>query len=480
MDYEIIIGLETHAELLTESKLWCSCSTEFGQPPNTQTCPVCLGMPGVLPVLNERAFKLAIRAAIALNCDINQDTFFDRKNYYYPDLPKNYQISQNYSNLGENGYLEIELEEGPKKIGIWNVHLEEDAGKNIHSEQRHADYSLVDLNRAGTPLLEIVSGPDMRSVREAHSYMHTLRQILRYTEVSDCKMQEGSLRYETSISLREPDAEEFGARVEIKNLNSIKAVTRCLEYEINRQQNVLEEGGTVERETRLWDAEREKSQRMRSKEEAHDYRYFPEPDLVPYHISDEMLQRLRRDVPELPGQRRARFMEEYDLSEYEAEVLTENQEVADYLEGTLEYHDAPKSVANWIMNDILAILNERKISIEEFEISPDRLAELIRLEDEDKITAKAARDVLEKMLETGRDAGSIVAEEGLEAISGADELEPVVEEAMEEAEQAVQDYLNGKDQAVGALIGQVMRLTQGQADPQKARELLLQRLEQLE
>ncbi len=476
MEYEPVIGLETHAELETESKLWCGCSTQFGEPPNTQTCPVCLGMPGVLPVLNERALALSVEAALAMNCQINQETYFDRKNYYYPDLPKNYQISQNYANLGENGHVDIPVDGQTHRVRIWNVHLEEDAGKNIHAEQGVSDHSLVDLNRAGTPLLEIVSAPDMHSVEQAESFMQTLRQILRYTEVSDCKMQEGSLRFEASISLRPPGSDEFGERVEIKNLNSMKGVSNCLAYEIKRQSKILDEGGTVDRETRLWDDDRGQSARMRSKEEAHDYRYFPDPDLARYEISDEWLDELREEMPELPTARRERFVKELSLSEYEAEVLTNDRALANYFEAALDRHNAPTSIANWIMNDILAILNERNISIEEFELAPEQLAELVALEDEDTITAQAARDVLPEMIETGKDASTLVEEMGLEAISGEDELAPVVEQAMEEAPDAVEDYRAGQKKAIGALIGQVMRLSQGQADPQKARALLEEKL----
>ena len=346
MDYEPVIGLETHAELLTESKLWCACSTRFGQAPNSQTCPVCLGMPGVLPVLNGRAFELALKAALALDCTINRPTFFDRKNYYYPDLPKNYQVSQNYSNLGVDGRLELPTEP-PRTVGITNVHLEEDAGKNLHVEHAAgasgsgADYSLVDLNRAGTPLLEIVSAPDMHSVEEADAYMQTLRQILLYTQVSDCKMQEGSLRFEASISMRPAGTDGLGARVEIKNLNSMKAVRGALECEIRRQTKVLSEGGVVDQETRLWDEARSATARMRSKEEAQDYRYFPEPDLLPVEVTDEMERRVRAELPELPAARRTRFVEVLGLSEYQAQVLTDDPEVADYFEGACE-HTMPR------------------------------------------------------------------------------------------------------------------------------------------
>ena len=477
MSYEVVIGLETHAELLTESKLWCRCGTRFGEPPNSQTCPVCLGMPGVLPVLNRRAFELALKAALAMHCEVNRHTFFDRKGYYYPDLPKNYQISQNYCNLGEEGFLEIPANGGVKRIGIWNVHLEEDAGKNIHVEYPGADYSLVDLNRAGVPLLEIVSGPDMRSVEEAEAFMHTLRRLLLYCSISDCKMQEGSLRFEASVSLRPAGREEYGARVEIKNLNSMKAVSKCLAYEVERQGRVLEDGGAVERETRLWDEVCERSRRMRSKEEAQDYRYFPEPDLVPFVIDEAWLERLRAEVPELPLERRRRFVGEHGLSDYDAQVLTDERAVADYFEACLTEHNAPKSVANWVMNDVAAILNERRIGIAEFEVPPPRLAELVRLADEGKLTAQAARKILGKMIETGKAAPTLVMEMGVETIGEAGDLAPIIEQAIASAPKAVEDYLKGKQKAMGALVGQVMRLTRGKADPKLTQQLLREKLD---
>ncbi len=479
MRYEAVIGLETHAELLTESKLWCRCGTRFGEPPNTQTCPVCLGMPGVLPVLNKRAFELALKAALALHCVINRETFFDRKNYYYPDLPKNYQVSQNYCNLGRDGYLEMSADGGIRRVGIWNVHLEEDAGKNIHVESPGADYSLVDLNRAGVPLLEVVSAPDMHSVEEAEAFMHTLRRLLLYCEVSDCKMQEGSLRFEASVSLRRPGEEKLGSRVEIKNLNSIKAVTRCLAYEIERQSRLLREGGAVEMETRLWDEAGGRSERMRSKERAQDYRYFPEPDLVPFVVDEGWLERVQAEVPELSLGRRRRFVRDHGLSEYDARVLTEERAVADYFEACLAAHNEPKSVANWIMNEVLAILNERKVSIAEFEVPPQRFAELIEAADKGKVTAAAAREILGKMIETGKNAATLIEETGAETIGQEEDLAPIVEQVLAEARKAVQDYLGGKKKAIGALLGQVMRLTGGKADPKLAREILLNRLEEM-
>ncbi len=479
MDYEPVIGLETHAELLTESKLWCRCSTRFGRAPNTQTCPVCLGMPGVLPVLNIHAFELALRAALALNCGINRTTFFDRKNYYYPDLPKNYQISQNYCDLGVEGHLEIAVDGLAQSVGILNVHLEEDAGKNVHAQQAGADYSLVDLNRAGTPLLEVVTAPDMHSVEEADAFMHALRQVLLYTQVSDCKMQEGSLRFEASISMRPAGTDGLGSRVEIKNLNSMKAVRGALECEIRRQTSLLTRGEAVEQETCLWDEVRERTNRMRTKEEAQDYRYFPEPDLLPVRITDEMLERVRESLPELPLQRRRRFCEGYGLSEYDATVLCDQKETADYFEACLATHDSPKSIANWIINEVLREVNERKIPIEQFEVPPERLAELVRLTDEGKINANVARDIMAKMIRTGKDAATLVKEEGVEQISDGAALRPVIEQVIRENPQAVQDYLDGRKQAVGPLVGQVMKLTRGKADPKLANQMLREKLDSL-
>lgn len=484
MEYETIIGLETHAELLTESKLWCSCPTRFGAAANSQTCPVCTGMPGVLPVLNEKAFELSVKAALALACKINRTTYFDRKSYYYPDLPKNYQISQNYCNLGVNGSVEIPLDGDTKEVGIWNVHLEEDAGKNLHVDYPGADYSLVDLNRAGTPLLEIVSAPDMKSVEEAEIFMQTLRQVLMYTEVSDCKMQEGSLRFEASISMRPAGSDEPAPRVEIKNLNSIRAVTGALEYEVKRQRSALEEGKTIERETRLWDEQRERTARMRSKEEAQDYRYFPEPDLVPYQVTQEWLDKLEEELPELPLARRRRFGSEFGLSDYDAEVLTNERAVADYYEAAVQAHpagsSAAKNVANWVMNDILRECNDRKVGVNELGVPPERLAELVKMTDDGKINANVASDILTKMIETGKDPATLVEEEGAEQISDTSELGPVVEQVIEENPQPVEDYLNGKKQAVGALVGQVMRITQGKADPKLANQMLREKLDEME
>ncbi|NLW51328.1 MAG: Asp-tRNA(Asn)/Glu-tRNA(Gln) amidotransferase subunit GatB [Candidatus Brocadiaceae bacterium] len=472
MDYESVIGLETHCELLTESKLWCPCSTRFGQPPNSQTCPVCLGLPGALPVLNVRAFELALQAALALGCTVNRTTFFDRKNYYYPDLPKNYQISQNTCNLGIDGALTIRVDGQPLRVGITNVHLEEDAGKNLHAGVPGADYSLVDLNRACMPLLEVVSAPDMRTVQQADAYMQALRRTLLHNRVSDCKMQEGSLRFEASISMRPAGAQTLGARVEIKNLNSMKAVRSALEYEIARQSRRLAAGEPVAQETRLWDETAGRTARMRTKEEAHDYRYFPDPDLLPVQITDEMLERVRTRLAEAPVERRERFQRDHGLSAYDADVLTDLREVADYFEQCLETHNAPKSLANWIMNLVLAQLNERRIGIEEFELGPERLAGLVRLLDAGTINAAVARDLMARMIETGRDAAALVAEDGLEQVNDESALEPVVRQVVAENPDVVRDYHAGRKQAVGPLVGQVMRLTGGKADPRLANTML--------
>ncbi len=479
MRYEVVIGLETHAELLTESKLWCGCTTRFGEPANTQTCPICLGMPGVLPVMNRKAFELAARAALAMNCRINRNTSFDRKHYFYPDLPKNYQVSQNYCNLGVDGHIDIPVNGVTRTVRIWNVHLEEDAGKNLHVEYPGAVYSLVDLNRSCMPLLEIVSAPDMRSVEEAESFMQTLRRILLYCRISDCRMQEGSLRFEASISLNKPGETGRGGRVEIKNLNSMKAVSACLRYEIGRQSALLDRGETVARETRLWDEAAGRSGRMRSKEEAHDYRYFPEPDLPGFFIDDAWLEDLRTQVPELPLRRFERFVSDFGLSPYDASVLTEQRELADYYEGVLAGYNSPKTVANWMMNDILAALNERRIDITGFAVPPAELGALIRMADERRITALAARDVLKEMIKTGKTAEDLVSEMGVEAISDSDGLAPIIDRAVREASGAVNDYLGGKEQALGAIIGQIMRLSKGQADAHTARELLLKKLESM-
>ncbi|MHC4138523.1 MAG: Asp-tRNA(Asn)/Glu-tRNA(Gln) amidotransferase subunit GatB [Planctomycetota bacterium] len=475
MKYEVVIGLETHAELDTESKLFCGCSTKFGSEPNTQTCPVCLGLPGVLPVMNKKAFEYSLKAAVALNCEINQFTNFDRKSYYYPDLPKNYQTSQNYFNIGNNGFVDIVVKGEGKRINIHNVHLEEEAGKLVHPEASGANYSLVDFNRAGVPLLEIVTQPDMRSVEEVESYMQTLRNILLYIGVSDCKMQEGSLRFEASISLREQGSTIFGNRVEIKNLNSMKAVSKVITYEISRQSELLDKGEDVLMETRLWDDVNSVSRRMRSKEESHDYRYFPEPDLVPFWIEQEWIDETKATIPELPVGKRQRFVKEYSLSDYDAGILTDDKSLADYFEECVGLsQDSPKELSNWIINDVLRELNERKVYVQDFTVTPDTLVGLIKIKP--TIGNSIAKEVFIEMANTGKDAPSIVKEKNLTQMDDTSELNAIVIKVIEENSKAAEDYGQGKKNALAFLIGQTMKATKGKANPKILTELFKQRL----
>ncbi len=475
MEYEVVMGLETHAELITDSKLFCGCSTKFGSEPNTQTCPVCLGLPGVLPVMNKKAFEHSLKASLALNCEIDGFTNFDRKNYYYPDLPKNYQISQNYFNIGKNGFVDLIVRGKKKRIGINNVHLEEEAGKLIHPEMSDTDYSLIDFNRAGVPLLEIVTEPDMRSIEEVESYMQALRNILLYIGVSDCKMQEGSLRFEASISLRKKGSEVFGNRVEIKNLNSMKAVLKVLAYEISRQKELLDKGKEVLMETRLWDEVNAVSKRMRSKEEAHDYRYFPEPDLVPIWIDQKQINKIKATIPELHAIRRQRFVEEYLISDYDAGVLTENKFLADYFEECVKLsQNSPKELANWIINHALRELNERKIDIQDFIVSPKMLVELIKMKS--TIGSTIAKEVFIEMVNTGKDVESLVNEKNLTQLSNASELNLIATKVIEENPKAVEDYKCGKKNALAFLVGQTMKITKGKANPKILTEIFNEKL----
>ncbi|MBZ0109812.1 MAG: Asp-tRNA(Asn)/Glu-tRNA(Gln) amidotransferase subunit GatB [Candidatus Scalindua rubra] len=475
MKYEVVIGLETHAELDTESKLFCGCSTKFGSEPNTQTCPVCLGLPGVLPVMNKKAFEYSLKAAVALYCEINQFTNFDRKSYYYPDLPKNYQTSQNYFNIGNNGYVDMVVAGKEKRISIHNVHLEEEAGKLIHPESSDANYSLVDFNRAGVPLLEIVTQPDMRSIEEVESYMQTLRNILLYIGVSDCKMQEGSLRFEASISLREQGSAIYGNRVEIKNLNSMKAVSKVLTYEISRQSELLDKGEDVLMETRLWDDVNSSSRRMRSKEESHDYRYFPEPDLVPFWIKQEWIDETMATIPELAVSKRQRFVKEYSLSDYDAGILTDDKLLADYFEECVGLsQDSPKELSNWIINDVLRELKERKLNVQHFVISPKMLTELVKIKP--TIGSSIAKEVFVEMINTGKSAHAIVKEKDLVQIDDTSELNEIVIKVIGDNPKAAEDYGQGKKNALAFLIGQTMKITKGKANPKILTELFKQRL----
>ena len=475
MKYEVVIGLETHAELDTESKLFCGCSTKFGSEPNTQTCPVCLGLPGVLPVMNKKAFGYSLKAAVTLHCEINQFTNFDRKSYYYPDLPKNYQTSQNYFNIGNNGYVDMVVDGKEKRINIHNVHLEEEAGKLVHPEASDANYSLVDFNRAGVPLLEIVTQPDMRSIEEVESYMHTLRNILLYIGVSDCKMQEGSLRFEASISLREHGSTVLGNRVEIKNLNSMKAVLKVLAYEMSRQSSLLDDGKEILLETRLWDDVDAVSRRMRTKEDAHDYRYFPEPDLLPFWINQEWIDETKTTIPELPVSKRQRFVKEYSLSDYDAGILTDDKSLADYFEECVGLsQDSPKELSNWIINDVLRELNERKVYVQDFTVTPETLVGLIKIKP--TIGNSIAKEVFVEMANTGKDAPTIVREKDLTQMDDTSELNEIVIKIVEENPKAVEDYGLGKKNALAFLIGQTMKITKGKANPKILTELFKQRL----
>jgi aspartyl-tRNA(Asn)/glutamyl-tRNA(Gln) amidotransferase subunit B len=481
MNYEVVIGLEVHAHLDTASKLFCGCANAFGDEPNTRTCPVCLGMPGVLPVVNRTAFEYALRTALAFHCTVAPVTRFDRKNYYYPDLPKNYQISQNYVPLGRDGWIEIVLGDATRRAGIDNVHLEEDAGKNMHSESTvpgEAPYTLVDLNRAGVPLLEIVSRPDLRSVAEADAYMRTVRQTLIYLGVSACRMERGQLRFEASVSLRPHGQAALGNRVEIKNLNSMKAVNDSLTYEIERQTKALDAGETVERETRLWDEPSGRSQRMRSKELAHDYRYFPEPDLVPVAVDESMLARARAAVPELPAERWRRYVDALGLPPYDAGVLTADHQVADYFEAVLRRVPAePKQASNFVMGEVLRELNDRRLAVADFPVPPEDVGELIRLVKTGAISITAAREtVFPAMVAERKPPRTVIAEKGLAQVSDTGELGRLVDQVLAAHPGAVTDFRAGKSEVLRFIVGQVMRLSKGQANPQVVHQLLRERL----
>jgi aspartyl-tRNA(Asn)/glutamyl-tRNA(Gln) amidotransferase subunit B len=472
MDYEIVIGLEVHTQLKTNSKLFCGCATAFGAQPNTQTCPVCLGMPGVLPVMNKKAFEYAIKVGLALNCAIAPTTKFDRKNYFYPDLPKNYQISQYDIPIAQKGWLEIK----DKKIGITRVHLEEDSGKLVHPDGENVDYSLVDLNRAGVPLAEIVSNPEITSPEDAYQYLIALKSILIYLGVSDCDMEKGSLRCDANISLRKKGATKLGTKTEVKNLNSFKAVVKALEFEANRQAWLLKEGQAVSGETRLWDDEAAETRSMRSKEEIQDYRYFPEPDLMPFTIAPDWLKTIKDSLPELPVQRQERFVKQYQLSEYDAGVLLQDKALADYFESCVKLYNNPKGVGNWILSEVLRYLNDTKKEIKELSVTPQGLVELVKLFDDKKITSTAAKEVWSEMLKSNLSASEIVNQKGLAQISDDLVIEGFVKEVISKNEKIVGDYKGGKKTALEALLGQVMRASKGKAQPDKVRQLLQKHL----
>jgi aspartyl-tRNA(Asn)/glutamyl-tRNA(Gln) amidotransferase subunit B len=474
MDYEVVIGMEVHVELKTESKAFCGCSTAFGAEPNTHVCPVCLGLPGVLPVLNERAVEHTVRVGLALACEISRFSKFDRKNYFYPDMPKNYQISQYDKPLTYNGRLPIILDGQIKEIRIRRAHLEEDAGKLVHLDD---GTSGVDLNRAGVPLLEIVSEPDMHSPAEAFEYLTRLKTLLEYLGVSDCNMEEGSMRCEANVDVRPAGGEAIGGVVEIKNVASISGVRRAIEYEFERQRDVYESGGTVERETRRWSPEKQRTLVMRTKEEAHDYRYFPEPDLVPVVIADEEIDRIRASLPELPLARQQRYMREHGLSEYDAGVLTADRAAADFYETCARLYPTPKTVCNWITGDLFWLMKDRKVGFDRLAISPEMLVEMIMLIDKGTISGTIAKTVIEAMFATGKAPMAIVEEKGLVQISDEGALERLIDEVLEANPKPVADYRGGNPRTFGFLVGQVMRATKGKANPTLVNELLRRRLD---
>jgi|LSQX01.2.fsa_nt_gb aspartyl-tRNA(Asn)/glutamyl-tRNA(Gln) amidotransferase subunit B len=473
--YETVIGLEVHVELATKTKIFCSCPTDFGSAPNTNVCPVCLAMPGTLPVLNKKAVEYAIKAALALNCHIPSYAKFDRKNYFYPDLPKAYQISQYDLPLAVNGYLEIECDGVKRRIGINRVHLEEDAGKLVHSE--FGDYSLADYNRGGVPLIEIVTEPDLRSPVEAKAFLEKLKSIMLYTGVSDVKMEEGSLRCDANISLRPAGADYFGVRTEIKNMNSFRAVQRGLEYEEQRHLEILSAGGELVQETRRWDEDKGVTYAMRSKEEAEDYRYFPDPDLVPVIVDEAWVEEIRKSLPEMPEERRQRYMAEWGLSSYDAEVITASKAMADFFEAVMaDYHDA-KTAANWMMGEIAKHLNAAGIEINESRLTPAHLLELLKLVDEGTISGKIAKTVFAEVFASGKMPAEIVKEKGLVQITDEDAIAAIVDRVIKENPKPVTDYREGKAKALGFLVGQVMKLSRGKANPELANRLLRERLD---
>ena len=461
--YETVIGLEVHVELATKTKIFCGCSTEFGGAPNTHTCPVCTGMPGSLPVLNKQVVEYAIAVGLATNCSITQYCKFDRKNYFYPDNPQNYQISQLYLPICRNGGIEIETAAGKKTVGIHEIHMEEDAGKLVHDDWTGS--SMVDYNRSGVPLIEIVSEPDMRSADEVIAYLEKLRMIIQYLGASDCKLQEGSMRADVNLSVREVGATEFGTRTEMKNLNSFKAISHAIEGERARQIELLEEGRQVIQETRRWDDNKESSYAMRSKEDAQDYRYFPEPDLVPIVISDEWLKEVKDRQPELRSEKLERYKKEYDIPEYDAEIITGTKKMADIFEATTAICNKPKKVSNWLMGETMRLLKDREMDAEDLRFSPEHLAKIIELTEAGTINNSVAKEVFEKVFDEDIDPERYVEEHGLKSDNDEDALRATIEQIVKDNPQSVEDYHNGKEKAIGFLVGQTMKATKGKANP---------------
>ena len=477
MNYEMVIGLEVHAQLKTQSKIFCSCSTTFGKSANENTCPVCLGMPGVLPVLNKKALQLAMRACLATNCRIAPMNRFARKNYFYPDLPKGYQISQFELPLGLGGYVNIRVNGVKKKIGLTRIHMEEDAGKLIHGDNLGSPgKSYVDFNRTGIPLVEIVSEPDLRSGEEAREYLTQLKSILEYAEVSDCNMEKGGLRCDANVSVRPEGQKEFGIRTETKNLNSFRFVQRAIEYEVDRQIKILEQGDSIIQETRLYDSNKGVTFSMRSKEEAHDYRYFPEPDLVPVEISDEWIKETMGELPELPEKKRERFIQNYKIPEYDAGVLTASKEIADYYEKSASLYPEFKVISNWVMGELLRELKNDGQKINESPIKPEDLVELLKLIDKGTLSAKMAKTVFEEMYQSSKSAIEIVNKKGLAQITDSSTIENLVDEILQLNTDQVEQYRNGKEKVFGFLVGQIMKQSKGQADPALVNKLLKDRI----
>lgn len=473
-DYEVIIGLEVHAELSTKTKIFCSCKTNFGAEPNTQICPVCMALPGALPVLNEKVVEYAVKAGLATNCEISKDSRNDRKNYFYPDLPKSYQISQADKPLCNHGYIEIEDDDGnPKKVRILRIHIEEDAGKLNHNE--FGTGSLVDLNRSGVPLIEIVSEPDIRSVGEADRYLKKLKSILQYIDVSDCKMQEGSLRADVNVSVHKK-GEPFGTRTEMKNMNSFKSITRAIEYERDRQIDELERGNTITQETLRWDDLEGRTFSMRNKEDSEDYRYFPEPDLGVIKLSDEYIENIRKELPEMPESRKERYMNEIGLSEKDSNSITSSKYLSDLFEEAGKISENYKAVCNWINSDIARILNEKELEPEEIPFTAEELAEMIKLIDKGTISSSIAKKVLDELFENPRDPNKIIEEKGWIQISDETQIKEVVLKVLSENEQSVLDYKAGKDRALGYLVGRAMKQTKGKANPKMLNEMFIEEL----
>ncbi|MBQ3510065.1 MAG: Asp-tRNA(Asn)/Glu-tRNA(Gln) amidotransferase subunit GatB [Peptococcaceae bacterium] len=478
MDYEVVIGCEVHVELKTKTKIFCSCPTDFGGEPNTHVCPVCLGLPGTLPVLNKKVLEYAIKAGLALNCEIAQFSKFDRKNYFYPDLTKAYQISQFDLPICKNGYIDIETDKGKKRIGITRIHMEEDAGKLVHQGNTITTSagSLVDYNRAGVPLIEIVSEPDMRSAEEVVEFLNSLKAIIEYTGVSDARMEQGSLRCDVNLSLRPVGQIEFGTRAEIKNLNSFRSVERVIQYEIDRQVDILESGGKVIQETRTWDESKGRTYSLRSKEDSDEYRYFPEPDLPPVIVMEDYIEKLRAELPEMPKEKRRRMIEKDGLPEYDAGIITASKALVDFYDAVHTHYGDAKKISNWIMGELLAKVNAEGIELNALKIQPEQMAALLKLVDSGEISGKIAKKVFAEMFETGNNPGDIIKKQGLMQISDETALKTMIEQVVETNPKSVEDYKAGKTKALGFLVGQIMKQSRGQANPAVINRLLVEKL----